>query len=103
MKLFLFGTGYIAQDTLRKIPQIPQNIEILGFIDNDLNKSGKKFHGIQVYTPLILQEADFDELIILSDNYFEDIKEDLIYWHKIDARKIKNRKALLKLLLIEKL
>lgn len=102
MKIFLFGTGYIANNILKKIPRIPQNIKILGFIDNDSTKWGGQFYGKPVCSPQKLKESDFDDLIILSDVYFEAIKEELTYWYKIDSGKIKGPKALLKLLLKEK-
>lgn len=102
MRIFLFGTGCMAENVLKKIPKIPRNIEILGFIDNDVEKWGKHFYGKQIYPPRKLQEEIFDELIVLSDAHFETIKGDLIYWYKIDASKIKGRKDLLKLLMTEK-
>ena len=37
MKIFLMGTGNMAQTTLQKIKEVPSCIEILGFIDNNSN------------------------------------------------------------------
>lgn len=102
MRIFLFGTGKVATDTLNRINEFPPGIEILGFIDNNSDKWNEKFYEKDVYPPKKLADIDFDKLIVMSDIHFNSIKQDLIYWHRIDASKIENRKYLLKLLLIEK-
>lgn len=53
MKIFLFGTGKVADDIIMQINEWPQNIEILGFIDNDSSKWGQNFRGGDLYTRLI--------------------------------------------------
>lgn len=102
MKIFLFGTGHMAEELLNRIVDLPKNIEVLGFIDNDCRKWEKEFYGKLVYSPRIVQEVEVDKIIVLSDVYFETIKENLLYWYGIDENKIKDRNYLLKLLLIEK-
>lgn len=52
MKIFLFGTGNMANNILEQITEFPQNIEILGFIDNDSNKWGGIFGKTNQYTLL---------------------------------------------------
>lgn len=102
MRFFLFGVGNIAKSMLNKIPMIPESIEILGFIDNDSDKWGKEFFGKKIYSPQRLKEVEFDSIVILSDLYYEIIKGNLIYWHNIDAEKIKEVKYFLKIILSEK-
>lgn len=51
-KIFLWGTGEIATDTLEQLGQdILKNYEVLGFIDNDPNKQGKNFYGFRIFSP----------------------------------------------------
>lgn len=102
MKFFLFGVGNAAKSILNRIQIIPENIEILGFIDNDSEKWGRRFFGKNIYSPQRLREVEFDSVIILSDLYYEDIKENLTYWYNIDAKKVKDKKYLLKKILFEK-
>ncbi|MCI9141230.1 MAG: FkbM family methyltransferase [Lachnospiraceae bacterium] len=102
MRIFLFGTGAVANDILMRIDKIPTDIEILGFIDNDSQKWGKIFWGKTVYAPNKLLDTEFDQIIVMSDIFFNMIKKDLIYWYGIDCGKIKDQKYLLKLLLTEK-
>lgn len=101
IKIFIFGIGYMTESILDLIAKIPEGIEFVGFIDNDSEKWGE-FRGKPVYSPGRLKELEFDKLIILSDIYFETIKDDLIYWHQIPEDKIKDRRFLLKILMIEK-
>lgn len=101
ISVFLFGTGDIANNILKKVNVFPENIEILGFIDNDSKKWGE-FWGKRVYSPSILLEKSYDKLIIMSDVYFDAIKENLVYWYNIEKDKIENQRYLLKLLLMEK-
>ncbi len=102
MRIFLFGTGVMANDILGRINKIPSCVEILGFIDNNSDKWKETFWGKTIYSPKQLLKEDFDKLIVMSDIYFNTIKEDLIYWYGINKEKIKNSNYLLKLLLIEK-
>lgn len=101
IKVFLFGTGNMADNILRQVNNFSKNIEILGFIDNDSKKWGE-FWGRSVYPPSILLENSYDILIIMSDVYFDTIKDNLVYWYDIDKNKIKNQRYLLKMLLMDK-
>lgn len=55
-----------------------------------------------IYSPKKLLEIEFDKVIVMSEIHFTVIKEDLIYWYGINAKKIKDHGYLLKLLLIDK-
>ncbi|MCI8785734.1 MAG: FkbM family methyltransferase [Eubacterium sp.] len=107
IKIFLFGVGKKAENILNQIELNTQDIKLLGFIDNDFKLWGgvKKFGKIgelQIYSPQILQHAEFDKLIIMSDVYYEEIRDTLVYWHHIDEKKIGGLSHLIKLLLMEK-
>ena len=101
MRIFLFGTGKVAESTMKQIVKIPDSIKLLGFIDNDSAKWGN-FMGYPVYSPNQLCDFEFDKLIILSDTYYKGIRENLEYWYHIDTKKIESRKYLLKILLMER-
>ena len=101
MKIFLFGAGNKAKRILERIGKFPENIQIIGFIDNDASKWGK-YMGRPVFSPKRMCECTFDRIIVMSDIHFEEIKEGLIDWYGIDARKIERSTYLLQLLLMEK-
>lgn len=102
MRVFFFGTGDMAESLLDIIENIPPSVNILGYIDNDSRKWGSTFKGKRVYSPNIVNDLVFDSIIIISDIYFEVIKENLVYWYGVNEAVIKDRFYLLKLLLIEK-
>lgn len=100
MRVAFFGVGRVAKIILNQI-NMPSGIEHIGFVDNDSDKWGS-FMGKPVYSPRKICEIGFDKLIILTDDYYETIKSNLIYWFHIEADKIKDSRYLLKLLLMEK-
>lgn len=69
--IVLWGTGSVALKVIQSCRTI-DNYKILGVIDNDSVKWGKKAFGSIVYSPDILDELDFEYLIILS-NYYDEI------------------------------
>lgn len=101
MRLLIFGTGMITSDTLGQIGRMPESVEIAGFLDNDPHRWGD-FMGKKVFSPCALQQMEYDKIIIMPDSYYEEIKENLVYWHHIKEEKIAGRNYLLKLLLLDK-
>lgn len=102
IKVFFFGTGTTSESILSQINKMPENMDILGFLDNDSSQWGRVIFGMPVYSPQKIHEVEFDKLIIMSDDYYEDIKESLIYWHHVEEEKIESMLYLIKMLLIEK-
>ena len=104
MNIIFWGTGYEAEHTLNlnTIKQLSNNINILGFVDNDKTKWGGKLYGYTIIEPSRINNMIFDSIIILSTRYYEEIYDMLVYWFHIEPSKIKNRYYLLKLMLIEK-
>lgn len=107
IKVFLLGVGKKAENILNQIQSYPENLEILGIIDNDSDQWGSvknfvKGRKLIVYSPKVLQDLEFDKLIIMSDIRYEEIKDFLVYWHHVDKNKIEDKLYLLKLLLLEK-
>lgn len=70
MKVFLWGTGNVAETFLRQCQTLSQ-YEVLGFIDNNPEKQGSVFWEVPVYAPEILKETEPDRIVILSDSYEE--------------------------------
>lgn len=101
MKILLFGTGNFAQQVYGKIKKLPDEVETLGFIDNNASRWGD-FFGKKCFPPSILKDIMYDKIIILSINYYEEIKMDLIYQYHVNKDKIEDYKYLLKLLFEEK-
>ncbi len=76
MKIFIWGTGYRANQILDEC-NVFNAYDVIGFIDNNPNKNGSKFRGIKVYQPDILENTEPDKIVILTDS-FEEIKQQII-------------------------
>lgn len=100
VKVVLFGTGNYARNIYSKIEKNLSGLDIVGFCDNNSDNWGECF-GRRVYAPHELGK-EIDKIIILSNLNFEEIKDGLIYWHKIPEDKIENIYFLLKCLMSEK-
>ncbi len=69
-KLFLWGTGQIAEETWSECQTLSQ-YEILGFIDNNTEKQGRVFKGLPVFSAEILDACRPDSIVVLTDAYNE--------------------------------
>ncbi len=79
LKIFLWGTGHIANEVLQKYC-IFEIYNVIGFIDNDPCKQGKKLLCKNIYSPEILLTDKADKIIILTMKYneiFRQIREEL--------------------------
>lgn len=101
MKLILFGTGNFAEQTYGKIKKLPKGVEIIGFTDNNADKWGT-FLGTACFSPNKLASIRYDKIIVLSVNYYEEIKANLISQYQVSEKKIDDYTYLLKLLFQEK-
>lgn len=72
MKIFVFGTGSVANLLLHKFKK---GIEILAFVNSDT--AIKVFNGYKVVTPDDICKYDFDYILIAS-GYYEDIEKMLL-------------------------
>ena len=99
MKIFIWGTGKIAERTCRECETL-SSYEVLGFIDNDSKKAGNKFFGYEIYTPEVLNDITPDVIVVLSDA-FDVIKRQIRkefnhYTGSIQNKKYFYKEALLK-------
>lgn len=101
MKIVLFGTGDYAKNIYPMIENNHLGVDIVGFCDSNSDNWGELF-GKKVYAPYELASLDMDKIIILSQVYYDEIKNDLLFWHRIPDNKIENIYYLLKVLMISK-
>jgi glycosyltransferase family protein len=66
-KLYLFGTGKSSEIIEKCL--IKENIQILGYIDNNRLKHEKKCRGLSIYPPDMMYELSFDYIIIATLHY----------------------------------
>jgi MoaA/NifB/PqqE/SkfB family radical SAM enzyme len=91
-QVFIFGAGAWGK---RWLPFIKENYDILGYLDNDTNLWNSKVEGIEVFPPSIVEQRDFDIIIIAvnmpgSDkgrNIYRTINKQLLYY-KVEKSKI---------------
>lgn len=69
-KMFLWGTGRVAQRIFEQC-QIVNIYDVLGFIDNDVDREGHMFNGLKIYPPSILSSIVPEKIVILADAYEE--------------------------------
>ena len=69
-KMFLWGTGRVAQRIFEQC-QIVNIYDVLGFIDNDVDRAGHMFNGLKIYPPSILSSIVPEKIVILADAYEE--------------------------------
>lgn len=84
IKTLLFGAG---QGSLTYIKNTADKREFVGYLDNDLNKVGKTFQGIMVYSINDLLDLVFDEIVITTQWALE-VQKQLIEELGIDQQKI---------------
>lgn len=63
MKILIFGTGKFYQERKR---QIPPNVEVVAFLDNNPAIQGKFIDGRPVIAPCRVGEIDYDKILIMS-------------------------------------
>lgn len=101
MKILLFGTGCYAKRIYSMIKNHSLEVDIVGFCDNNSDNWGE-LYGKKVYAPYEVSGLEVDKIIIMSNMYYNQIKDDLIFWHKISESKIETTQYLLKILMTAK-
>lgn len=64
LRTFIWGTGHFANWVLNNY-EIFEKYDVIGFIDNDLNKQGGKYYEKNIYAPEILLKIKADKILIL--------------------------------------
>lgn len=83
-KIFIWGTGTIAEQVLGQC-DVFGLYDVMGFIDNSADKSGKFFHGREIFTADILKKREADRVVILTIHYKEIEKQIRRMFPKITA------------------
>lgn len=74
-QLVIWGTGEMAKRLMEQ-PFFWQGYEVVAFIDNDTAKTGKNiYNGIPIFSPAMLNELKFDDMVIASMHYDEIIQQ----------------------------
>jgi FlaA1/EpsC-like NDP-sugar epimerase len=75
-RVYIFGSGPTGKGLL---PLIQKQYQIIGFVDNDETRWGSIFEGFPVCKPdSIMENNDYDMIIIASLTGFESIIEQLL-------------------------
>ncbi|MHA7001774.1 glycosyltransferase 61 family protein [Aeromonas schubertii] len=72
-KIFIFGTGAGGRSFYKKFSR---KYNVIGFIDNNVQRHGKRLFSKNIYPPCVLTDSDFDKVFIVSD-YYNDISVQL--------------------------
>jgi hypothetical protein len=87
-KIIIFGTGFLYKKIM-SFYKFPDNCEIVALSDNNGDKWHKELDGIQVIPPEKINTLDFDKIIIMATNVFEEqIYKQLRFDLEIPANKI---------------
>lgn len=67
-RILIAGAGTLGRDVAMKLQREPMNLNVLGFLDDDPQKEGKKLGGLPVLgaledAPRIIEEESVDEII----------------------------------------
>lgn len=74
-KIFIWGTGFISQQVVEQC-DIFNQYDVLGFIDNNLDKAGTFFYDKEIFLPCILLKNIPDKIVLLTD-YYSEIKNQI--------------------------
>ena len=73
-KIFIWGTGTVADYVLMHC-DVFGKYNVLGFIDNNIEKQGTLYNGRPVFAPDILKEQEVDKIVILTNCYKEIVEQ----------------------------
>ncbi len=73
MKIIFWGIGVRLNVVLQMIRTLSEEVEIVGFTDNDSSKWGG-----DCYPPSEILKKEFDKIIIMSDEFYDEIKRDIM-------------------------
>lgn len=78
-KCLVWGTGNKAEEYFKgfELAGLNNDIEIVGFIDNDVTKRNGAFHGVKIYSPMDIAGLDCDFIDLWVANGREDIEKQI--------------------------
>ncbi|WP_313340226.1 glycosyltransferase family 4 protein [Lacrimispora sp.] len=72
-KVIVFGTGTYYEQRKKYL----ENVDIIAFLDNDINKQGNLLDGVEIISPKDLNKLSYDYIILMS-MYQYDMKKQLL-------------------------
>lgn len=72
--IYIFGTGHLYEENKSRIRK---DINVLGFIDNDVEKQGAVLDGKRIYSPEVLTDTKYD-FVFLMCFYPSEMREQLM-------------------------
>lgn len=87
MRVIVWGTGYIAREYIQR-KTYHLNDEIICFVDNDRNKWGTKFENLDVISPDMVNEIEFDRILICTVDFYDEIRAQIKNDLKINDEKV---------------
>lgn len=73
---FIWGTGKVAQQIAKEYEEQLEGLNILGYIDNDMDRQGTIFEGKRVFAPDVLLENRMC-FIIIASSYRKEIQSQI--------------------------
>jgi|ETNmetMinimDraft_35_1059890.scaffolds.fasta_scaffold25072_2 hypothetical protein len=70
-RIIIFGAGVHGRRAYRALRRIHDDVEVIGFIDNNSKNKGKKCLGNDIYSPSELHTMSFDKVVIAGRNIEE--------------------------------
>lgn len=86
MKVIIWGTGRCFENTFKMLRE--QAVEIVGIVDNDSSKWGEKIADFIVMPPDTIKRLVYDGIIISTERYYNEIREQLINFYNIPFERI---------------
>ena len=103
MRFLIFGTGKIASHIIADLMESEVDINIAGFLDNDMNKVGGKFFGKPVYHPGEICQLKYDYIcLLMGKTVSKTVREQLVYGYHVASEQIVDRLFLLKFIMSKK-
>ncbi|MCI7612881.1 MAG: DUF4422 domain-containing protein [Selenomonadaceae bacterium] len=75
--VYIFGAGRSLENNYSKICE-NSYVNIVGFVENDVDKWHQVLHGINVISPQELIHKDFDGVVVSSNKYYKEIETQLV-------------------------
>lgn len=89
IRVVFFGAGSVCAHYIKELGICKDpRYEVLGVSDNDPDKWGTRYAGMEIMPPEKLKEVDLDFLVITTEQYHMPIKRKLVYELFLDEDKI---------------
>ena len=95
-KIVLWGSGEYAEKVIRFQNNFKEDCPIVSVFDNNPKRWGKQLGQCMIQPPECLKDTEYDKIVIASELYFDEIKEQLIHQMEIDCKYIEDTKYFVK-------